>query len=134
MNKKTLIVITIALFFFKYSFAQNPFPKQLVGYWINAEYERALKDSQSEKIESLISPQFLYFDSLGNCTVRTRIEHKLIIGKPISKRRFRNAFQFSYKLNKNNFTINEIEDNDSLLYINFSDILIGMVFKKYKRN
>src|ERR1039457_1655589 len=111
MNKKILINLTIVLFLINSSFAQYSFPKQLVGYWINVEYEKALGDKQNENISSLVSPQFLYLDSLGNCTIQTRIEHKLMIGSPIKVRRFGDTFQFSYRLNKNNFTVNEIENN-----------------------
>jgi len=134
MSKKILIIVTITLFFFKYSSPQSPFPKQLVGSWINAEYERALRDSQNEKINALISPQFLYFDSLGNCIVGTGVERNLIVGKPVNRRTFGKAFQFSYKLSKINFTINEIEGKNNLICINFDGFLIGIIFKKYKRN
>ena len=132
--KKILIIVFALLLFFKYSPAQNLFPKELVGYWINAEYENALTDSQGDKVSALISPQFLYFDLFGNCTIQTRIEHKLIIGKPIRKRKFGDTFQFTYTINKSNFTINEVEDNEELIYINFSNIAVSILFKKYKRN
>jgi hypothetical protein len=132
MNKTTIIIIA-TLLCFKYSSAQNPFPKQLIGAWINLEYETALgNDSLNEKVRALISPRFLFFDSLGNCGISTMVEHKPKVVKPISSRKFGDAFQFTYIINKSRVTVNQIEDNDSLLYISFVDIPVSIVFKRYK--
>ncbi|MBN9352260.1 MAG: hypothetical protein J0H55_16390 [Chitinophagaceae bacterium] len=134
MNNKVLIIIIALLLSFGYSSAQSSFPKQLAGYWISYEYEKVLADSQSEKIGALISPQFLYFDSLGRCTIQTRIEHKLAIGKPVRSRNFGDALQFTYIINKSKINVNQVKDDNNLLYVTFSDVPVSIVFKRYEQN
>lgn len=134
MNNKVLLIVIALSLSFRYSSAQKLFPKHFVGYWINYEYSQVLSDGRSQKINSLISPQFLYFDSSGRCTIQTRIEHKIVIGKPVSSRIFGDELQFTYIINKSKVNVNQIEDNNNLLYVTFSDLPVSIVFKRYSQN
>ena len=134
MNNKILLIVIALLLSCRYSSAQSSFPKQLVGCWINYGYEQALAGGKGEKISALISPQFVCFDSLGRCTIQTRIEHKLVIDKPVSSRSFGDELQSAYVINKSKININQVKDNDSLLYITFSNVPVSIVFKRYNQN
>lgn len=135
VNNFTLKLMALVPLFLsvKYAAAQSSFPKQLVGSWISLEYENILASRQGEKIRELVSPQFLYFDSLGTCTIQTRMEFHESLGKPIGQRAFGNQFQFTYNIhNKSKLNVNQIENENNLIYISFSSTPVSAVFKRYK--
>ena len=132
MNKAMLMALVSLLLSVKYSADQSSFPKQLVGSWISAEYKDALASGEGEKMGALVSPQFLFFDSLGICTIQTRMEHKLSLGKPVSQRKFGDKFQFSYTINRHKLNVTEVKDNNNVLNITFSEVPVSIIFKRYK--
>ncbi|OQP54578.1 hypothetical protein A4H97_21655 [Niastella yeongjuensis] len=134
MNKVMILALVPLLLSVKYTTAQSSFPKWLVGSWISAEYKEALASDQGAKRGALVSPQFLYFDSLGTCSIQTRMEHKMSAGKPVSQRKFGNSFQFSYTVNKSILNVNQVEFDNDLLYITFSGVPVSTLFKRYKPN
>jgi hypothetical protein len=132
MNKAMLMALVSLLLSVKYSTAQSSFPKQLVGSWISAEYKEALASDEGQKMGALVSPQFLFFDSLGTCSIQTRMEHIMSVGKPVSTKKFGDKIQFTYAVNKHKLSVNQVKDNNNLLFITFSEVPVSIIFKRYK--
>jgi hypothetical protein len=126
------MAIVSLLLSLKYSSAQSSFPKQLVGSWISVEYKEISTSDRSKKFRELVSPQILYFDSLGRCTIQSRMEYQRNIGKPVSQRMFGSLLQFTYTINKSKLDVVQVKDDNNLLNITFSGVPVSMLFERYK--
>jgi|SRR6218665_112146 len=131
MRKVFFIFFLIAITYGN-SFAQNQYPTQLTGCWINTAYENIMQNLPGdERLAEMISPKYIYFDSLGICTLQTGLEQRTKIGKAIKVRSIGGGWQLTYIFNKSHFNINEVIGRKDIIYVSFTEVSVGILFKRY---